>query len=331
MIKFIRVKNYYNYKMLKKELSPICLFTYNRLYETKKTIEALKKNNLAKDSILYVFSDGPKKESDLKDILRVRNYIENIDGFKKIILYKSKKNKGLVNSIIPGITKIINKHKKIIVLEDDIITSKKFLKFMNEALKFYKNDKKIKTISGFSLDINCKESIYFQTRPFPWGWGTWVDRWNSKIFDKKKIAADINENRLKLFKKKCGSDMKKMLIDSLKGKDDSWDIRWMYNHFREKKYTIYPNKSLTINIGFNNRGTHCNEGINCYKCKFDNTNQKNYILTEFRKPNVKERIKFLKYFKKSYRLKVRIKLLFSKTGFKRVMKDTKNKLKEYLK
>ncbi len=44
-------------------LAPIALFVYNRIDHTKQTIQALQNNYLAKDSELFIFSDGWKDKS----------------------------------------------------------------------------------------------------------------------------------------------------------------------------------------------------------------------------------------------------------------------------
>ena len=41
-------------------LAPIVLFVYNRPWHTKQTVEALQKNELAKDSELFIYSDEAK-------------------------------------------------------------------------------------------------------------------------------------------------------------------------------------------------------------------------------------------------------------------------------
>ena len=41
-------------------------------------------------------------------------------------------------NIIDGVTKIINRHGKIIVIEEDIIVDKNFFEFLNQSLNFYK-------------------------------------------------------------------------------------------------------------------------------------------------------------------------------------------------
>ena len=127
-------------------LAPIVLFVYNRPNHTQKVIDALKNNPEAKDSELFVYCDGAKEnasEIEKKQIEETRKIIRGIMGFKSVTMIESKENKGLACSIIEGVTEIVKKFDKIIVLEDDIVTSKGFLNYMNTALNIYKNNKKI--------------------------------------------------------------------------------------------------------------------------------------------------------------------------------------------
>src|SRR3990167_9660533 len=109
-------------------MAPIVLFVYNRLRHTRKTIEALKENYLAKDSDVFIFSDGPKNEIDKPGVEEVRNYVKTISGFRSVNVVEREKNLGLANSIISGVTEVVNKFGKVIVLEDDLVTSPYFLK-----------------------------------------------------------------------------------------------------------------------------------------------------------------------------------------------------------
>ena len=136
-----------------KEIAPICLFTYNRLEETIQTVAALKNNFLANKSELFIFSDGAKNKNVEQKIKQVRKYLKTITGFKNITIYESSKNKGLANSIIDGVTKIIETYGKIIVLEDDLVTSPNFLNFMNQALEFYHYNNRIYSVSGYTLNL----------------------------------------------------------------------------------------------------------------------------------------------------------------------------------
>ena len=123
-------------------LTPIILFVYNRPEHTRQTVEYLSKNKLAESSKLFIFSDGPKNDKDKQKVFEVRKYLKRIKGFKEIRIIEREKNLGLANSVISGVSQIFQSFEKVIVLEDDIISSPSFLKFMNDALDFYKADKK---------------------------------------------------------------------------------------------------------------------------------------------------------------------------------------------
>lgn len=245
-------------------LSPIIFFVYNRLRHTRQTIEALQKNILAEKSELFVFSDGPKKENDKETVEEVRKYLKSISGFKSITFVERDKNMGCANSIIAGITEIINKKQRAIVVEDDIVTSRNFLTYMNRALDFFENDKKIFSVSGYnfppktmSIPKNYREGIYLSYRLGAWGWGTWVDRWEKVDWEVSDFA-ELSEN-LKMQKafNRGGDDMYDMLKAQMEGRIDAWDIRFDYSQFKHDSFNVRPIKSLVKNIGCDNSGVHC--------------------------------------------------------------------------
>jgi len=123
--------------------APIALFVYKRLNHTKRTLKALQKNTLAQESELFVYSDGWKNEEDREKVEEIRNYLKTISGFKHLEIIKKEKNEGLANSIIAGVTDIVNKYGKVIVLEDDLVSSPYFLQFMNDALNLYENEERV--------------------------------------------------------------------------------------------------------------------------------------------------------------------------------------------
>jgi hypothetical protein len=309
-------------------LAPICLFIYNRLYETRQTVEALKKNFLAPESEIYLFSDGPKDQASAQKVNEVRDYIRTITGFKKLVIFESQVNKGLANSIIAGVSQIVEEFGKVIVLEDDLISSPNFLNFMNGALDFYQHDMNIQSINGYSLAIGEIETdVYFQVRPFPWGWATWSDRWNEEKFDKMnlKTVIETDDSILKKFKKTCGHDISKMLLDSINNKNDSWYVRWTFDHFRYNKYSVFPRYSFIQNIGLTGNGTHC-KGINSYQCILAENDNFKFNFVNFQKPNKRLKNEFLKYFSLRHKLVIRIKLLPSRAGRKKLMEDIKIKI-----
>lgn len=242
------------------KLAPIVIFTFNRFDHTKKTLSALAKNELACQSELYIFSDGARNLEEKTKVDEVREYLEKIEGFKKVTLIKSENNKGLAKSVIDGVTNIINKYGKIIVLEDDLVTSTKFLTYMNNALELYEERKDIWSISGYSPNIDIPsrydDSVYLIRRGASWGWATWKDRWvlnDWQVCDYKEFKND--KVKVKDFNI-AGSDMAPMLDDQMAGRINSWAIRWGYNQFKYDMWTVYPIKSLVNNIGNDLSGTH---------------------------------------------------------------------------
>jgi len=310
------------------KLAPICLFTYNRLEETKQTIAALQKNNLASQSKLYIFSDGPKNTQSLIKINNLRAYLKEIKGFKEVNIYESKENKGLAESIISGITKMFESHETVIVMEDDLVTTPNFLDFMNQALKFYNQDNNIYTVNGYSPFIkNLNHEGFFQhTRSFPWGWATWKDRWNIDFFDKKQIRTILNNNTslLRRFDNDCGQDASKMLLDTLKGTTSSWYIRWVFHNYLLEKKSIFPVTSKVQNIGDTESATHYSGGISAYKSLLDHTYNTKFDFTN-KIVLAKNNYNFLKYFSKKYKLIYRLKLIAKKGGLKKISQEIKTK------
>lgn len=309
------------------QLAPICLFTYNRLDETVQTINALKNNYLAKDSDLIIFSDGPKDKQSINKVFELRQFLKSVGGFKSIILHESSENKGLANSIITGVTQIINVYGKVIVVEDDLITMPNFLDFMNQALDYYIHIQKIQSVNGFSLKIECKDDIYFHNRTFPWGWGTWKDRWSKNLFDIGEIEKKIESNSSLLveFKKECGNDMARMLKDSFSGVINSWYIRWAFNHFINRTCAVFPNTSKIINIGFDIEATHC-KGINTYISNLDIGEKRIFDFSDFKKLPKATNDQLLRYFKRSYKLLFRLKLFRTKVGRGQLWNEILNRI-----
>ena len=204
-------------------LAPVILFVYNRPTHTLRTVDFLSKNKLAANSELIVFSDGFKEE-DKVQVSEVRKIIKTIKGFKSIRIIERNRNLGLARSVITGVTEVIAKYKKAIVLEDDIITSPQFLSFLNEALDFYKDDLNIFSLSGYNFPIkipyNYLYNVYIAPRASSWGWATWGNRWNKADWDVADFESFIKDkDSVKKFNQ-GGSDLSIMLKRFKQGKID---------------------------------------------------------------------------------------------------------------
>ncbi|WP_018613828.1 glycosyltransferase [Segetibacter koreensis] len=260
-------------------LAPILLFAYKRLDTLTRTVAALQQNYLAKQSELFVFSDAAKTSSDVTEINEVRKFLKTITGFKNIEIYESDKNKGLSNSIISGVTQVINKYGKVIVLEDDLLTSTNFLSYMNEGLEHYKTNQQVFSISGYSyqLKVDNKKDIYFTKRGSSWGWGTWKEKWEKVDWEVKDYDEFKKSSTLQKDFNKMGSDLSSMLKKQMDGKMDSWAIRWCYHQFKHNLYSVYPSVSKVKNIGFGDGATHTFDYFNRYETSLDESGKLNFI------------------------------------------------------
>ncbi len=245
-------------------LAPIALFTYNRPDHLRKTIDSLAKNTLAKESDLFIFSDGARHSldeggwSEKEKVEQVRKYIHTITGFKSVIIRESETNKGLAASIIFGVTELVHTYGKVIVLEDDLITSPHFLSFMNKGLDMYETENTVGSIHGYVYPHTGELSeTFFLKHTSSWGWATWKRSWDLFEKDGTKLLAELNtKNKLKEFNFGNTYDFSGMLQRQIDGKNNSWAIRWYASLFLNDKLSLYPGISLVQNIGQDGSGTN---------------------------------------------------------------------------
>ena len=239
--------------------APIALFVYDRPWHTRETIEALKNNELAEESDLYIFSDAAKNTKEENNVAEVREYIRAIKGFREVNITENEKNRGLADNIISGVTGVVEQQKRIIVLEDDIVTSPVFLTFMNRALDYYADKDKIWHVSGWNYPIDSSGlGDVFSWRVMNcWGWATWEDRWKNfekepddliDMFTKEEISRfDLDD---------CGAFWNQVL-DNANGKINTWAIFWYAAIFRHNALCLNPTISYVKNIGHDGSGENC--------------------------------------------------------------------------
>ncbi len=284
-------------------LAPIVLFVYNRLEHTSRTVFALQKNILASESDLIIFSDAAKNEMGMDKVKEVRNYLKTISGFKSVRIVERPENFGLAKSIITGVTEIINQYGKIIVLEDDMVTSKYFLQYVNNALNLYEKEDQVISIHSYIYPVKVKlPETYFLKGADCWGWATWKRGWDLFEGDGQKLLNELKKRKLtKEFDFNSSYPYTKMLKDQIAGHNNSWAIRWYASAFLKNKLTLYPRESLIYNSGFDGSGTHCKIESNSNK-----TDQVENIKIELKKIEIKENIDaklaVIYYFKKQKNL-----------------------------
>jgi len=247
----------------KRSLAPIVLFVYNRPEHTRKTVEALAANPLAKESRLYIFSDAPKNRKSEQKVEEVRDYIHSLKEkawFENVSIEEAVTNRGLADSIISGVSSVMARDKKAIVLEDDLLSAPDFLQFMNDALDFYEEDESVGSISGYSplkkMPKHYAHTVWKACRSSSLGWATWDSRWQNiqwKIDDFETFRQDKKARRAF---DACGSDRFDRLRRQLEVGANSWSIRFGYWQFRAGKYTIFPALTRIQHIGWDGSGVH---------------------------------------------------------------------------
>lgn len=251
-------------------LAPVIVFSYNRPNHLRQTLETLAKNDLAQESVLYIYCDGAKPsatEEQRQRIVENRNVAHSAEGFKEVFVVEAPHNKGLANSIIDGVTDVINEYGKVIVLEDDLLTSPFFLDYMNSALDFYEFRPGVMSISAnrppmeeLEIPTDYPYDVFVCLRSYSTGWATWKNRWNQVDWSMDYLDELLKHpEQIEAFNR-AGDDMTKMLLLQRHGKIDSWAIRFSFAHFKEHLVAILPCISYVDNIGFDGSGIH--SGVN---------------------------------------------------------------------
>lgn len=239
-------------------MTPIVLFCYNRVDCLSQTVEALLKNPETVKSDLIIFSDGPKNPVDQEKVDVVRKYIKSICGFKNIEIHEAEKNQGLADSIIAGVTEVVNRYGRVIVLEDDIVVAPYFLHWMNQALDLYEKEEAVAGIQAWTPPdkFGSRPETYFIREVGCWGWAAWKRGWD--IFEpdgRKLLERFTSEKMIKEFDVYGTYPYYQMLRDQVDGKVNSWAIRWYASVFLNNKLGLQPGRSLVVNVGCQS-GTH---------------------------------------------------------------------------
>jgi hypothetical protein len=244
------------------KLAPIALFVYARPEHTRQTLESLAANDLAQDSELIVFADGPKAGASaetLANIQKTRDLVTERNWCGKVTLVASEVNKGLAGSIVSGVTKVVNEHGRIIVLEDDLHVAPGFLRFMNEALELYEHDAQVMHIAGYMFPVKAKlPDTFFYRSMFCWGWATWASAWKHLNLDAADLYKQLEARGFpEDFNVHPSNEFYESIRANMDGRIITWAIKWLASIYLANGLCLVPGKSLVRNIGHDGTGVHC--------------------------------------------------------------------------
>jgi len=242
------------------DLAPVALFAFNRPEHTRKTLAAIASNSLASATDLFVFVDGPRTEEDIAKIREVCAIAGAVKSFRSLTIIRQDVNKGLAQSIIEGINRVLEEHDRIIVLEDDIVTSPAFLNYMNNSLSRFEGEKKVWHICGYNEPTGGRDTrkTSFSRLMNCWGWGTWRDRWQHFEKNPKKLLTEFTPNMIDRFDLEIGEKFWFQVLANADGRMNTWAIFWYAAIFKRDGLCLNPQVTFVTNIGFDGSGMNCN-------------------------------------------------------------------------
>ncbi len=238
--------------------APIILFVYNRPEHTAKTLTKLSENPLTQQSTLYIFSDGAKHSKDEDKVTEVRTVISQPLPFKEINIIHRPQNLGLASNVIDGVTQVIDRHGKAIILEDDVLLAPYALDYFNEALIRYQNIEKVMHVGAYmyNIDRNGLEETFFTRLSMSQGWATWKRAWDFLEKDIDVIISRFDKKKIKNFTFDGTMNFWKQIQAQKMGKINSWAVRWYASIFFREGLAIQTKYSLLDNIGHDGSGIH---------------------------------------------------------------------------
>lgn len=283
-------------------LAPILLFAFNRTKHTKQTLNYLAANDLASDSDLFVYSDAARNDEEVVAVNEVRHLVRTAQGFRSVTCIERQTNYGLARNIIEGVSEICQRYGRVIVLEDDLVTSPAFLKFMNLALDRYKHERQVWHISGWNYPIDSEGlgDAFFLRVMNCWGWATWADRWKHFEKDTIKLIAEFDKDKIRKFDLENSGAFWNQVLLNQKGQINTWAIYWYATIFKNNGVCLNPALSYIDNIGLDGSGTHGCEDREIYATKLNKNENPNFPSTINESEKGIERIiKFYKNIKPS--------------------------------
>lgn len=248
------------------KLAPIAIFAFNRPSLLQLSLDALAANELAGQSHVTFFCDGPrdsvKYPEDKTKCAEVRTIARAARGFASVEVVEREQNLGCADSIIAGLTQMFANHGRLIVIEDDILTSPYTLSFLNEGLRRYDQDNRVFNISAWSLPSHLLPppkgyayDVYSVPRFNCWGWASWRNRFESIDWEVKNFS-EVERN-IEIQRAYCsgGEDMYPMLVAQMRGAINSWAIRADWWRFCQGQVGLQPFNAYSTNIGFGS-GVH---------------------------------------------------------------------------
>lgn len=238
--------------------APIIVFAYKRPGHLRRTLEALRANAEARDSAMVIACDGPRSPADQEACAEVQALARATTGFASVEVRVAPRNRGLAAAVIAGVTQMLERDDRVIVVEDDLLVSSHFLRYLNDGLACYAGDERVASIHAYTYPTRrALPETFFLRGADCWGWATWRRAWQGFEPDGRALLEALAARGLtRAFDLDGTYPFSNMLAEQVAGHNDSWAVRWHASCFLADRLTLYPGRSLVHNIGTDASGTH---------------------------------------------------------------------------
>lgn len=248
------------YRKATRTKSAVLFIIFNRPGTTARVFDEIRN---ARPNRLYVAADGPRPEREGEDELcnATRTIVNTIDWECEVKTLFRDTNLGCKTAVSSAIDWFFENEEEGIILEDDCLPGKTFFGFCDTLLEKYRNDTRIRHISGCNFQQGQKwgnNSYYFSNLTHVWGWASWRRVWKDHDKELNKYSTtEVNDLLKNIFDDEVIVDTWSRIFEDVKaGKINSWAYPLTFTNFFNNSLSIIPNNNLVNNIGFDGEATH---------------------------------------------------------------------------
>ena len=242
---------------------PVCLITYNRPEHARLTVEALKRNKLASETDLFIFSDAPGRTQDEQAVMETRAYLETVSGFKSVTIIKMDKNLGPFKMAVTAGRYACEHAEAFIWVEDDVQTHPNFLTYMNKALNFYRDNARVAAVSGYTHESSMASALkqyphdmLFSYAFHAFAWGTWKDRFLAIDWSMPGVKEYLSNMKQRRRGRVLSWGHLRAASVASRPESELWDIRFSYYMMQNDLVCAWPRYTYANNFGFDGSGIH---------------------------------------------------------------------------
>jgi hypothetical protein len=230
----------------------IAVFAFRRLDLLQLTLDSLGNNEGFQHFVTHVFSDAARSHTGEEGdaVAAVRSFLRDWCADHGAILHEAPTHLGLRSSILAGVADVLRTHESIIVVEDDLLLSRHFLTFMNQALVGCRDREDVMQVSGYFVPHKSTlPEVGLLRAPASWGWGTWRRAWAHYVDDAEALVTQVAPRKT-AFDFGGSYSYFDALERNAQGTLDTWAVRWYASMFVRGGYAVYPSRSFVRNIGY---------------------------------------------------------------------------------